>query len=106
MVLRRASLAAVLVLTLAAAVASAGCAGRGSAALPPGEAAPSAGTGASDAATAPPVAADGATSDRAVVPEGKDSAAIDAQLNAMQKELDSLAMPDDKDFDAAAGAVY
>jgi ABC-type transport system substrate-binding protein len=36
----------------------------------------------------------------------EDLAAIRRQLDAMQKEIDSLAMPSDNDFNGAAGAVY
>lgn len=37
---------------------------------------------------------------------GADLAAIRAQLDAMQKELDALSMPTDSDFSGAEGAVY
>jgi hypothetical protein len=35
-----------------------------------------------------------------------DLKSIDAQLQAMQKELDGLNVPSDSDFNGAAGAVY
>ena len=37
---------------------------------------------------------------------GSDIKSIDAELNAMQKEIDGLAMPEDSDFSAAEGALY
>jgi hypothetical protein len=37
---------------------------------------------------------------------GADLAAIRKQLDAMQKEIDSLALPTDNDFSGAEGAVY
>jgi hypothetical protein len=36
----------------------------------------------------------------------QDIKTIDAELNAMQKELDGLAMPSDSDFTGAEGALY
>ena len=36
----------------------------------------------------------------------EDLTAIRKQLDAMQKEIDSLSMPSDNDFNGAAGAVY
>lgn len=35
-----------------------------------------------------------------------DLTSIQSQLDAMQKELDKLSLPSDKDFNGAAGAVY
>jgi len=39
-------------------------------------------------------------------PSAADLAAMKAQLDAMQKEIDALALPSDSDFSDAAGAVY
>lgn len=51
-------------------------------------------TGSSGAAAKPPAST------------GQDVKAIDAELNAMQKELDSMAMPADSDFSGAEGVLY
>jgi len=37
---------------------------------------------------------------------GSDVKAIDAELNAMQKELDAMSMPADSDFAPVEGALY
>jgi TolA-binding protein len=38
--------------------------------------------------------------------DAADVTAIDEQLDAMQRELDSLRMPSDNDFQGAEGSVY
>lgn len=48
----------------------------------------------------------------AVLPDGSGSTtpaeikAVDQQLDAMQREIDSLSMPTDSDFGSAEGALY
>lgn len=66
---------------------------------------PSAEASAADPGTGTPAAAGG------VAASGSGSGrvdvhALDAQLEAMQKEIDSLSMPTDNDFNGAASAVY
>jgi hypothetical protein len=52
-----------------------------------------------------PVGGSGTVADEAAT-TAKDIRSIDAELDAMQKELDSLAMPADSDFSDAEGALY
>jgi uncharacterized protein YceK len=53
-----------------------------------------------------PGSASPGTAAEPVAATAQDIKTIDAELNAMQKELDSLAMPSDSDFAGAEGALY
>ena len=58
----------------------------------------SAGTSSSKAA--------GSSSAKSSAKASADLTSLQTQLDAMQKELDRLSMPSDKDFNGASGAVY
>jgi hypothetical protein len=67
--------------------------------------APSGSTTAS-AVPAGPAAGAPASDGGAASSAAPDIKSIDAELKAMQKELDGLALPDDSDFSSAEGALY
>jgi len=61
------------------------------------------GTATSDAATAP---AGGSAAISGAGPSASKLVGMKRQLDAMQKEIDSLSLPSDDDFSDAANAVY
>lgn len=48
----------------------------------------------------------GSTSARSAGSASLDVESLDAELAAMERELDGMKMPSDSDFDSAAGSVY
>lgn len=110
----RAAFGATLVLALAAVMVS-GC-GTRVAPTAPTSVTSAAVAASSTSATTPPTsttsgavasAAPGArASAKASSKDSVDLTSIQSQLDAMQKELDKLSLPSDKDFNGAAGAVY
>lgn len=97
-----AAIAAVLILS---ALAAFGCATRDTAERPkPAQQAPA--TAASTASTAAEATSASSRTPKPDALSTAEAAALEKELSAIERELDGLSIPDDREFDEAAAALY